>query len=331
VPVLAVVAVAWLLLHSPASAPIEARRVAMGTVVTVKLHAGRRLSEALVDSAFAEIERIESLMSRHVADSEANRIEREAVAGDFVCSPEMAAVLARCQEYAVRTEGRFDVTVGALTRLWNFPEAQYPPAPALIDSALAHVGYRDLVVEGRRVRLGRGGIRLDLGAAAKGYAVDRAVARLQELGVTAGLVEAGGDLRYWGSKPDGSGWRFAVQHPRAPNEYLPVDDIGLVAIATSGDYEQFFEHEGRRYHHILDPRTGYPAAGAVSATAWANSALEADIVATTAFILGPLEGVRLGEDLPEVEVLVLYMDGGRLLHRRTSGLAGRGRFPGDAE
>jgi FAD:protein FMN transferase len=320
------VTVLLLLRGGPDRGPIEARRIALGTSVAVKLYAGERLSAALLDSAYAEIARLDSLMSRFIDSSEASRIEREAVGQDFVCSPEMAYVLGLCQAYAVRTGGAFDVTVGALSRLWGFPEAQAPPAAARIDSARGLVDYRELTVDGRAVRLRRPGIRLDLGAAAKGYAVDRAIARLQALGVSAGLVEAGGDLRFWGVKPDGSAWRIGVQHPRDPARFARADDIGLPAVATSGDYEQYFVQDGRRYHHLLDPRTGYPAVGAVSATAWTTSAVEADILATAVFVLGPEAGLSLAEELPEVEALVYYFEGDKLLHRGTSGVQGRVHF-----
>jgi thiamine biosynthesis lipoprotein len=321
-----IVAVLLLLRPGRPRGPLEARRIALGTSVAVKLYDGRRLDAALLDTAYAQIARIEAQMSRYSDSSEASRIEREAFGQDFDCSPEMAEVLGLCQVYAARSDGRFDVTVGALTRLWGFPDARQPPAPAQIDSARALVGYRDLLVDGRRVRLRRPGVRIDLGAAAKGYAVDRAIARLQALGVTAGLVEAGGDLRCWGSKPDGTPWRIGVQHPRDPGRFARADDIGLPAVATSGDYEQYFIVDGRRYHHLLDPSTGYPASAAVSATAWTTSAMEADILATTVFVLGPDAGLRLAESLPEVEALVYYVDGDTLRHRGTSGVEGRVHF-----
>jgi FAD:protein FMN transferase len=306
--------------------PLETRRFALGTLVTVKLFTGRANGPALADTAFAVMGRIESAMSRHIDSSEANRIERTAVGRDVRCSPEMAEVLACCQGYAELTRGRFDITVGALTRLWDFPDALAPPMAARIDSAMAHVGYQALHLSGDLVRLDRTGVRLDLGAAAKGYAVDRAVARLCELGAEAGLIEAGGDIRYWGQKPDGTPWRFGIQHPRDAQSYARADDIGLASIATSGDYEQFFLHQGRRYHHILDPETGYPADLAISATVWAPSALEADVLSTAVFILGPEQGLALAERLPQVEALVYYQEGDGLRHRGSSGINGHLRF-----
>jgi thiamine biosynthesis lipoprotein len=210
--------------------------------------------------------------------------------------------------------------------LWNFPDARSVPDSAAIDSALVLVDYAALSLEAGFVRLHREGLQLDLGAAAKGYAVDRAVVLLRGLGVAAGLIEAGGDIRYWGEKPDGSPWRFGIQHPRKPEKYFEVEDLGLAAIATSGDYEQYFEQGGRRYHHILNPRNGWPAQGLISATVWAQTAMDADILSTAVFVLGPNAGLQLAEDLPEVEALIFSEGEDGLRSWVTSGVQGRFRF-----
>ena len=136
------------------------------------------------------------------------------------------------------------------------------------------------------------------------------------------MIEAGGDLRYWGRKPDGRPWRFGVQSPRFDNlpgedRFIPVADIGLAALATSGDYERFFEFEGKRYHHILDPQSGVPAGRSVSATVWTERAMDADILATAAFVMGPEAGLELVKSLPNTEILLFYENEGKL-HRRAS-------------
>jgi len=169
-------------------------------------------------------------------------------------------------------------------------------------------------------------LRLDLGAAAKGYAVDRMVAVLEKFGVAAGLIDAGGDIRYWGEKPDGRPWVFGVQHPRYPERYIEVEDLGLAAIATSGDYEQYFEWEGKRYHHLLDPTTGYPARTCISATVWASTAMDADILSTAVFVLGPERGLELVAGLQGVEALVFFERDGQLEYRSSAGVTGRFHF-----
>ena len=309
----------------PPAEPVREGRLVLGTLVTVKLYGDAETVRLPVERAYAELDRVDSLMSRYRDDGALRRLEQTAQRG--VQTPaELAAVLARSQRFAALTGGAFDCTVGALSRLWNFPDALAPPDSAAVDSALALVGYEGLQVEGEIVRIGRPGTRLDLGAAAKGYAVDRMVAVFEEAGIAGGLIDAGGDIRYWGAKPDGRPWVFGVQHPRDPKRYIEVDDLGLAAIATSGDYQQYFEWEGARYHHLLDPRTGYPARACASATVWAGTALDADILSTAVFVLGPERGLALVAELEGVEALVFYERDGQLEYRASAGVDGRFRF-----
>ncbi|MEE3259054.1 MAG: FAD:protein FMN transferase [Candidatus Latescibacterota bacterium] len=305
--------------------PVREDRLTLGTLVTVKLYGDETEVRPHIERAFTELDRVDSLMSRYRQDGELRRLERAALDGASA-SAELIAVLARSQHFAALTGGAFDCTVGALTALWGFPDAVAPPARAQIDSALALVGYEGLEVAAASIRIARPGLRLDLGAAAKGFAVDRMVAALEELGVVAGLIDAGGDIRYWGQKPDGRPWRFGVQHPRDPQCYIEVEDLGLAAIATSGDYQQYFEWQGERYHHLLDPQTGYPARGCISATVWAATALDADILSTAVFVLGPERGLELVAGLDRVEALVFFERDGQLAHRASAGVSGRFRF-----
>ena len=310
------------------AAPVSADRLLLGTLVSVKLYGDEAVVRPHLEAAYAEIARVDSSMSSYRADSALRRLEQQARLAPTHGSPGLIAVLARSQHFAALTDGAFDCTMGALTSLWNFPAAVTPPAPGQIDSARALVGYEALEVaaQPQTVRVHRAGLRLDLGAAAKGYAVDRAVAVMRALDVEAGVIEAGGDIRYWGAKPDGRPWLFGVQHPRAPAQYIAVEDLGLAAIATSGDYEQYFDWEGERYHHLLDPKTGYPARASISATVWAATALDADILSTAVFVLGPDQGLALVEGLPDVEGFVFFQRDGQLMHRASSGMQGRFRF-----
>ena len=308
------------------AAPIRADRLLLGTLVTVKLYGDQAVVRPHIEAAYVEFARVDSSMSHYREDSALRRLEQQARLAPTHGPAGLIAVLTRSQHFAALTEGAFDCTVGALTNLWNFPDAVAPPAPAQIDSALALVGYEGLEVAAQSFRINRPGLQLDLGAAAKGYAVDQAVATMQELGVEAGVIEAGGDIRYWGEKPDGRPWLFGVQHPRDPEQYLAVEELGLAAIATSGDYEQYFDWEGERYHHLLDPKTGYPARMCISATVWAATALEADILSTAVFVLGPDQGLALVEGLPNVEGFIFFERDGQLMHRASTGMRGRFRF-----
>ena len=309
-------------------APVRADRLLLGTLVTVKLYGDEAVVRPHLEAAFAAFARVDSAMSHYRADGALRRLEQQARLAPTHGSAGLIAVLTRSQHFAALTDGAFDCTVGALTDLWNFPDVVAPPTSTQIDSALALVGYEGLEVaaQAQSFRINRPGLRLDLGAAAKGYAVDQAVAAMQELGVEAGVIEAGGDIRYWGEKPDGRPWLFGVQHPRAPEQYLAVEALGLAAIATSGDYEQYFDWEGERYHHLLDPKTGHPARTCISATVWAATALDADILSTTVFVLGPDQGLALVEGLPDVEGFIFFERDGQLMHRASTGLRDRFRF-----
>ncbi len=308
------------------AAPVRADRLLLGTLVTVKLYGDEAVVRPHLEAAYAEIVRVDSLMSHYRKDGALRRLEQQARLAPTRGSAGLIAVLTRSQYFAALTDGAFDCTVGALTSLWDFPDAVVPPAPAQIDSALALVGYEGLDVAVQSFRINRPELQLDLGAAAKGYAVDQAVAAMQELGVEAGVIEAGGDIRYWGEKPDGRPWLFGVQHPRTSEQYITVEDLGLAAIATSGDYEQYFDWEGERYHHLLDPKTGYPARACISATVWSANALDADILSTAVFVLGPDQGLALVEGLTNVEGFIFFERDGQLMHRASTGMRGRFRF-----
>ena len=321
------VVVLWLLPGRGPARPVEGYHLALGTLIKIVLYSDEDAAGGAMDGARAQIGLVDSLMSSYVATSEVSRLNAQAGETGLVVSTSLVDVIERSRHFARISGGAFDPTVGALTALWGFPDAVAPPPAAAIDSALALVGGDDLVVDAGRVWLERHGMRLDLGGAAKGHAVDRAAEALIDAGIEAGLVDAGGDIRFWGRKPDGEPWRFGVRHPRVPDCTVLTADVGLSSLATSGDYEQTFEYEGVRYHHILDPATGRPALGTVSATAWAATALDADLLSTALFVLGPEEGMRLVEGLDDVEALLFYEKAGRLEYVHSTGLSGSLQFP----
>ncbi len=326
---LAIIGLGWILFFLPradVAVPVVEAHLAMGTLVTLKLYMAEEEARPLARLAFAEIDRIDSLMSHYSPISELSRINQWAAADRVLCSAELCRVLERSLYFARRSGGAFDITIGALTHLWNFPEALSPPAATALDSALALVGHHYLELQDCQVRLSRPGIQMDLGGVAKGFAVDRAVAALREAGVSRGLINAGGDVRFWGEKPDGRPWCLGVQHPRDPDQLIRVEDLRLAALATSGDYEQSFEYEGESFHHLLDPETGYPARRSVSATAWAQSAMDADILSTAVFVLGPEQGIDWVESMSETEALVFFEKDGQLEYRASSKVAKSLRF-----
>lgn len=270
-------------------------RVLMGTVVEITLLDGGAGSdaEAAMEAAFSAMAEVEERMSAHRDDSEVAQLN--AADKPLEVSAATAEVLELGLHVAAASAGAFDLTLGRLKALWGFDgDAPRVPSDPEIAAALQGIGPASLRLEGRRVTKGDAALRVDLGAVAKGYAVDRAVAALQAAGIRHASVNAGGDLRLLGDH-DGRPWRIGIQHPRDPQGVLVTLELADAAVVTSGDYERFFEVEGVRYHHILDPRVGRPADACQSVTVVAASAAEADALATAAFVLGPEAGRRLVE------------------------------------
>lgn len=278
--------------------------VAMDTAVELTAVGTQRdeLTAAL-DAAVAEIRAVEAAASLGDPSSELSRLN--AAGGGEALSPELAAILDLALEVAAKSDGAFDPTVRPLLTAYGFTDGEWRvPEAEELAAARELVDYRRVVYENGALELPPGFI-LDLGGIAKGWAVDRALAVLESAGLAGGLVNAGGDIACFGSSPGGGPWRIGIQHPRASEELYAVVELDGGAVATSGDYERCFERDGRRYHHLLDPRTGEPARRAVSATVTAPSCAEADAYATAVFVLGPEEGSALIETLPGLESLIV--------------------------
>lgn len=217
-------------------------------------------------------------------------------------------LLKKSIEVSEATGGAFDATVGAIKSAWNF-EADHPRVPdaSQIRSLLPRVNFRKILFTKDSVFLSDSGMRIDMGGIAKGLVIDRGVGVLRETGVRAGLVEAGGDLRIFGRHPYREKWKIGIRHPRShEGELIGVLETDASSIATSGDYERYFIQDGKRYHHILNPKTGYPAEGCISVTIVAESALLADAYATAVFVLGPKDGMALIERLDALEGIIVF-------------------------
>lgn len=281
----------------------------MDTVVSIRVYEGdgRDQVERIVEAAFAEIERLEGILSGWVSTSDISRINDAAGGNPISVSPETWQVILSTQEFSRLTEGAFDITIGAVMRLWDFQSTEaHVPDETAIQTSLRLVGPQQVLLDSVNVKIGlrKRGAAIDLGGAAKGYAVDKAIAVLKEWGVKAAMVDAGGDIGLLGRKSRDETWKIGIRHPRLPGEIIEVLEVDSGAVATSGDYERFFLQNNIRYHHILEPYTGMPARGAVSVTILANTALEADILATAVFVLGPEKGMALIEQLGGVEGII---------------------------
>lgn len=283
---------ATLLVAACAKSPrlVEARLFSMGTWVDIAVVASPRAAEALFAEAETLLRRFE-VDYYAWADGELARINAALAAGDEAAlDAKMESLLGEAKRLSIASEGTFDPGVGALVELWGFHSAlsePVPPSPASIDAWLrsgASVAAVD--IENGRIRARTRGIQLDLGGIAKGEAVDRLVALLKRHGIRDAIVNAGGDLRVLGQR-HGRPWRIGIRDPRRDEGVLGVIELADGEAAfTSGDYERFVDRDGQRLHHILDPRTGYPAEATRAVTVITARGVEADAAATALFVAG---------------------------------------------
>ncbi len=294
---------------------------AMGTTVTIAIYAEEfALAREAISRAFKAIVEIEKEMNYRRPEGELFRLNEKANLKEVAVSPALFGVLRRSVQLSRLTKGAFDVTMLPLTRLWSehFREGTIPSMKD-IERRLSRVGWESLVLdEGRlTVRFEKSGMAIDLGGIAKGYAVDRAIAVIKSVGVTNAIVEAGGDLYAIGnpSKTKG-GWPIGVKHPRNPDELIFVVESSDEGMATSGNYHHSAIIEGRRYHHILDPRTGLEAMGMMSVTVTAADTMTADVLATAGFVLGREKGPGLMTSLEAVDWLMVTEAGNVIVSKR---------------
>ena len=294
------------LLFSGCSAPepLSKTEFFMDTVCTITLY--DTTDESLLGKTFELCKKYEALFSRTVETSDISRINKTGD-GTVEVDPETAELLKTALEYSERTGGKFDVTVGRLTSLWDFKsESPVLPAPDKIDSALQHTGYRNLFVDGNTVTV-RNGVQVDLGGIAKGYIADRCAAFLKENGVERAIINLGGNVLVLGSKDGSTPWTVGIQRPFADrNEIIGSVQVSDYSVATSGIYERFFEKDGVIYHHILDPEIGYPVSNELeSVTILSRSSATADALSTSAFLLGRDKALKLVESLPDTEAIFI--------------------------
>lgn len=306
---LVVLTLTWWRLQ-PDGEEVRRSRIMMGTVVEIMAEGqSSKTLEAAVEAAFAEMERLDKLLSRYNTDSEVSRLSQSANGGEV--SLPTAEVLTLGLEISRKSSGAFDMTLGKLKTLWAFDkETPTLPNAAELSAALSGVGPKALSLEGQQLRKASPQLQLDLGGIAKGYAVDRAVAILKQHGVANAAVNAGGDMYLLGQRMERA-WRIGIQHPREEKGVLETVQISNRAVVTSGDYERFFEKDGVRYHHIFNPQTGMPARDCQSVTIVTDSVALGDALATAVFVLGPKAGLTLLEQFPQAEGLVIAADGSR--------------------
>ncbi len=282
----------------------------MGTIAELAVvHRDARYAYAAIDAAIRELRLVDRTMSRFRADSDVGRANRAALRQPVVVTPETAHVLERALRWAEASSGEFDPCLGKAVTLWDVAHRRTPPPPDRVRALAGRELYRalELGVWRRRpvVLFHDPDVALDLGGIAKGYGVDRAMEALRAYGIASGLVNVGGDLYALGRSEDGDPWRVGIRDPDRPERLADTFDVEDCAVATSGDYLQYFRYRGRRYHHMLDPRTGEPKrTGMRSVTVVAATCLDADAAATAVFGLpGPQAEPVLRAAAPDARVV----------------------------
>jgi thiamine biosynthesis lipoprotein len=306
-------AVTTLMLLMPAAALAEwhEREAAiMGTRIAVEVwHEDAGRAGAAIDAVIAEMHRIDELMSHYKPESQLSRINREAATAPVAVDPELASLIVRSLEFSELSGGAFDITYASVGYLYDYREHRHP-SEAQIQAALPAVNWRHVVVnrEASTVRFLKPGVRIDLGGIAKGHAVDSAIQILREHGIRNGTVTAGGDSRILGDRRDRP-WIVGIRHPDDANRVIARIPLEDAAISTSGDYERYFDEDGVRYHHIIDPRTGKSPIGVRSVTVIGPNATLTEGLTKSVFVMGPEHGLALIDTQEDVDAVIVRSDG----------------------
>jgi thiamine biosynthesis lipoprotein len=306
-----------LALAGPARADWHAREEAiMGTRIAVEVwHDDPAEATKAIDAVIAEMHRVDALMSTYKPESQLSRVNREAAAGPVRVDPELARLVARALVFSGMSGGAFDITYASVGYLYDYRAGRHP-TDAEIEAALPAINWRHVAVDlpASTIRFLRPGVRIDLGGIAKGHAVDSSVAILAARGIRQATVTAGGDSRIIGDR-GGRPWIVGIRHPDDRERVIARIPLEDAAISTSGDYERYFDEDGVRYHHIIDPKTGRSAHGVRSVTIIAPESTLAEGLTKSVFILGPEKGLPIVEAQPDCDAVVVMADG-RVLYSK---------------
>jgi len=269
--------------------------------------------DAVIDSTFALMSSYEEQLSFYKGEGELRHLNQQESA---VISSDIFEILSISEELYRKSDGLYDVSIGQLSEIWDF-ENRIKPNAEEIEVALEKIGFSK--IDFNESKLSKPlEVELNLGSLAKGYIIDRAVEYLRANKVSMGFVNAGGDIRIFGQNQP---LTIGIQHPRNErNEIIGKINVPNMAVVTSGDYERFFEIEGARYHHILDPKTGFPARENISSTVVAKSAVLADAWSTAAFLMKREEAVKAADETEGVEILLIYEEDGKLKNIMSEGM-----------
>lgn len=296
----------------------RAFRYMMGTQITVQAVGGDEAARAAaIEEAYAAFAEIDRLMSNYRDDSELSRVNRRAAEEAVTVSEPLMAVLAAAEDVSRKSGGAFDVSVGPLVKLWGFHDKQARvPSAEELQRVRPLVDFKNIALDRKAstVRFARAGVEIDLGGIAKGFAVELAASVLRRAGL-AGLIDAGGNQYLLGHPPGKAAWSIGLRDPQFAGKLLGVLDAPEGSVSTSAAYASFLTANGRRYGHILDPRSLQPSEASLSVTVVSPDATLADALSTAAYVLGPQQGLKLIESYPGASGVIasLQPDGGMAL------------------
>lgn len=291
--------------------PLSKTDFMMDTVMTIKLYDEK--NEEILDKAFQRIKEIEGKMSTTIEDSDVSKINKNAGKTPVKVDDEVYKVLVRAKYFAELTDGAYEPTIGPLVDLWDIRNEGKNnkhdiPSKEDIEKALNKVDYKKLeLLEDNKVFLKEEGMRLDLGGIAKGYAADEIKRILKENGVNSAIVDLGGNIYAVGSKAQDEYWKIGIQNPKGQRgSYAGIMEVKDSSVVTSGDYERYVEVDGKKYHHIIDSKTGYPSDNELSAISIiAKSSTDSDALSTALFVLGREKSEEVLKKLEGIEVIYI--------------------------
>ncbi len=266
------------------------------------------LANKHIEMAVSEISRIEKIISSWDANSETTEINNNAGIKPVKVSTELFNLIKRAIAISNLTDGAFDISYASMDRIWKFDGSMSVfPSKETIKKSVNKVGFKNIILNQKEqtIYLNQKGMKIGFGAIGKGYAADKAKKLLLTKGIKAGIINASGDMNTWGKQPNGEDWIIAITNPMNKNKTFAVLPISNKAVVTSGNYEKYVVFNDKRYTHIIDPRTGYPSYGVISATVFAPSAELADALATSIFVMGYEVGINRINQLPNIECIVI--------------------------
>ena len=306
---------ALLLLGFSCSSQILRKRTTklMGARFDISIVAKDSLTaERNIDTVISEITRIENLISDWIPASQVSQVNQHAGIAPVQVDREVFELTERAIRLSELTGGAFDVSFASMDRIWKFDGSMTEmPSAAAIKNSVSRVGYRNIILDKEKstIFLKLPGMKIGFGALGEGYAADQCKAMMLKKGILAGIVNGSGDMNTWGSQPDGKAWNIGITNPFDDHELVAIVPLKQGAVVTSGSYEKFVEFNGKRYAHIINPHTGYPATGLCSVTVFGPSAEMANGFSTSIMVLGKEAGLKLIKEYPEMSCILITDDG----------------------